>query len=84
MIRADVAALRRSRLGWAKRNHIRADTLTSAQSGESGRGIRRMAASVARVRFEHRWMVRLFSVFQVGVKFHGAVLAMAEPVRGAQ
>ena len=30
MIKSDVAALRRSRLGWVKQNYIRADTLTAA------------------------------------------------------
>jgi hypothetical protein len=43
-----------------------------------------MAASVVRVRDEHRWMGWLFSVFQDDVKRDGAVLATAEPVRGAQ
>jgi TnpA family transposase len=32
MIRADVVALRRSRLGWVKQNYIRADTLTAANA----------------------------------------------------
>ncbi len=32
MIRADVSALRRSRLGWVKQNYIRADTLTAANA----------------------------------------------------
>jgi hypothetical protein len=32
MIRADVPALRRSRLGWVKQNYIRADTLTAANA----------------------------------------------------
>ena len=32
MIRSDVAALRRSRLGWVKQNYIRADTLTAANA----------------------------------------------------
>jgi TnpA family transposase len=32
MIRADVPAMRRSRLGWVKQNYIRADTLTAANA----------------------------------------------------
>jgi hypothetical protein len=32
MIRSDVGALRRSRLGWVKQNYIRADTLTAANA----------------------------------------------------
>ncbi len=32
MIKSDVAALRRSRLGWVKQNYIRADTLTAANA----------------------------------------------------
>ncbi len=32
MIRSDVPALRRSRLGWVKQNYIRADTLTAANA----------------------------------------------------
>jgi TnpA family transposase len=32
MVRADVVALRRARLGWVKQNYIRADTLTTANA----------------------------------------------------